>query len=440
MSGAERRKEIDRDSYRVGWICASVEDYVAARNFLDEKMSPDDSYTLGKIRKHNVAIDILPEPRPVCAATVARDMRSNFPKIRICLMVGVGGGAPSARYDIRLGDIVVGAGEGRVFQYNVGETIQKECFHRSQFLDQSPPILQRAVNKLLVQHESKGHGLEAAINAVIDKNPRLQKKYKRPDSTSKDGPAIHYGPIASGDRPMEDALVRDKPAAEGDVLCFEMEAAGLMNGLPCLVIRGICDYSDSHKNKKWQGYAAMAAAAYAKDLLYMLEDLKSIGPAGIYSKPGRIFSLGKDGGVDSDSKDNRGRTPLSRAAANGSWGTAIEIEAVAKLLLARDDVGPDSKENDGMTPLLYAAASGHEVVVKLLIAKEGVDVNCGGRAAGARERGRRGQLQGQRRSNPAVVCCRARVPNLRGQLRDVECDTLREGGGGQVPGHFDSLQ
>jgi nucleoside phosphorylase len=46
-----------------------------------------------------------------------------------------------------------------------------------------------------------------------------------------------------------------------------MEAAGLMNNFPCLVIRGICDYSDSHKRKDWQGYAAMVAAAYAKDLL-----------------------------------------------------------------------------------------------------------------------------------------------------------------------------
>ncbi|THC90327.1 hypothetical protein EYZ11_010206 [Aspergillus tanneri] len=46
-----------------------------------------------------------------------------------------------------------------------------------------------------------------------------------------------------------------------------MEAAGLMQDFPCLVIRGICDYADSHKNKKWQGYAALAAAAYAKELL-----------------------------------------------------------------------------------------------------------------------------------------------------------------------------
>lgn len=69
---------------------------------------------------------------------------------------------------------------------------------------------------------------------------------------------------------MKDALVRDKLALEKGVLCFEMEAAGLMNQFSCLVIRGICDYSDSHKNKEWQGYAAMAAAAFARDLLYRI--------------------------------------------------------------------------------------------------------------------------------------------------------------------------
>lgn len=66
---------------------------------------------------------------------------------------------------------------------------------------------------------------------------------------------------------MKDALLWDRFVKENNILCFEMEAAGLMNQFPCLVIRGICDYSDTYKNKGWQGYAAMAAAAYAKDLL-----------------------------------------------------------------------------------------------------------------------------------------------------------------------------
>jgi hypothetical protein len=70
---------------------------------------------------------------------------------------------------------------------------------------------------------------------------------------------------------MRDGVERDRVSAElGGVLCFEMEAAGLMNNFPCLVIRGICDYADSHKNKKWQVYAAGTAAACAKEVLSVI--------------------------------------------------------------------------------------------------------------------------------------------------------------------------
>ena len=75
---------------------------------------------------------------------------------------------------------------------------------------------------------------------------------------------IHYGTIASGNQVMRDAAERDRVSSQlGGVLCFEVEAAGLMNSFPCLVIRSICDYADSHKNKRWQAYAA---ATYAEEL------------------------------------------------------------------------------------------------------------------------------------------------------------------------------
>jgi nucleoside phosphorylase len=90
---------------------------------------------------------------------------------------------------------------------------------------------------------------------------------RQPREDDDDDPGIHYGLIASGNQLMKDAMVRDRLAKEKGILCFEMEAAGIMNRFPCMVIRGICDYSDSHKNKDWQGYAALTAAAYAKDLL-----------------------------------------------------------------------------------------------------------------------------------------------------------------------------
>lgn len=93
---------------------------------------------------------------------------------------------------------------------------------------------------------------------------QLVKRTPREDANV----SLHFGTIASRNQVIKDGETRDRLSAElGDILCFEMEAAGLMNDFPCLVIRGICDYPDSHKNKIWQPYAAVTAAACAKELL-----------------------------------------------------------------------------------------------------------------------------------------------------------------------------
>jgi nucleoside phosphorylase len=304
--------------YTVGWICAVDIEYVAAQTFLDkehsppENLSPNDNnhYKLGEIGGHKVVIAVLPDGEygTSSAASIARDMLHSFPNIRIGLMVGIGGGAPSQTHDIRLGDIVVSTsrdGNGGVFQYDFGKTVQGLSFCLTGFLNQPPTILRTAVSGLKALYERKGHQIEEAIRNILEKNIKMRQKYRRPDRDSDrlyrsqvfhplhdeesctgscgsdpskliirperteddDNPTIHYGLIASANQVMKDASIRDRLAAEKGVLCFEMEAAGLMNHFPCLVIRGICDYADSHNNKEWQGYAAMAAAAYTKNLL-----------------------------------------------------------------------------------------------------------------------------------------------------------------------------
>lgn len=80
-------------------------------------------------------------------------------------------------------------------------------------------------------------------------------------------PRVHYGTIASGNQVIKDAVKRHEVADTYAVICCEMEAAGLMDHFRCLVIRAICDYGDSHKNKAWQPYAAAIAASWAKELL-----------------------------------------------------------------------------------------------------------------------------------------------------------------------------
>jgi hypothetical protein len=87
---------------------------------------------------------------------------------------------------------------------------------------------------------------------------------------------IYYGQIASSNQVIKYSRTRDRWARELGILCFEMEAAGLMDHFPCLVIRGICDYADSHKNKQWQEYAAATAAAYAKEILSVIPRIQNI--------------------------------------------------------------------------------------------------------------------------------------------------------------------
>ncbi|EXL65535.1 hypothetical protein FOPG_18241 [Fusarium oxysporum f. sp. conglutinans race 2 54008] len=273
-------------------------------------------------------------------------MLHSFPNVKIGLMVGIGGGAPTSEHDIRLGDVVVSAsgnGKGSVFQYDFGKAVQGQEFQETGFLNQPPTILRAAMHGLLTQYKRKGHRLDKHIDDILVENPRLKKEFQRPESSTdrlyhsskvhppddqsscakacgndpstlvvrpdrteyEDNPAIHYGLIASSNRLMKDALTRDVLAAKKGVLCFEMEAAGLMNHFPCLVIRGICDYSDSHKNKEWQGFAAMMAAAYAKDLLRQIppnkveaekpisEVLSSIESTGIETKHA-VMSIASD--------------------------------------------------------------------------------------------------------------------------------------------------
>jgi nucleoside phosphorylase/tetratricopeptide (TPR) repeat protein len=99
-------------------------------------------------------------------------------------------------------------------------------------------------------------------------------------------PVIHIGRVASGDTVMKSGVTRDRIAATEKVIAFEMEGAGIWEHVPSLVVKGVCDYADSHKNKKWQHYAAGTAAAVAKAILSLVPvaDRHDLGGAG-FRKP-----------------------------------------------------------------------------------------------------------------------------------------------------------
>lgn len=103
---------------------------------------------------------------------------------------------------------------------------------------------------------------EHPANEIVEKPTRTFQAFE---------PRIHYGKIASGNTVMKDARMRECIRERHHIICFEMEAAGLIDHFPCLAIRGISDYADSHKNDAWHQYAALTAAAYAKELLGVIQ-------------------------------------------------------------------------------------------------------------------------------------------------------------------------
>ncbi|EWZ36595.1 hypothetical protein FOZG_10588 [Fusarium oxysporum Fo47] len=286
------------------------------KTFLDDEhpapsfvsINDPNEYTLGRIGNHNVVIAVLSQGYGTSsAASVATHMTLSFLNIRIGLLVGISGGVPGIQHDIRLGDVIAstpGNGHNGVFAYDMGVALQGQEFEIRRVLNAPPFQLLAAMNGLRAQHKIQVHRLQQSIREILGRRPKLRTKFGRPDPDSdrlyfphivhpsgqsshcaghcgsdpstlvlrpermdaENGIVIHYGLIASGNTLCRDANLRDKFAQKG-VLCFEMEAAGLINYFPCVVIRGICDYSDPHKTKDWQGYAAMTAAAYAKDLL-----------------------------------------------------------------------------------------------------------------------------------------------------------------------------
>lgn len=304
------------EDYTIGWICALQEEYEAGCRMLDDEFDgPETSeindintYVFGCVSGHNVVIGCLPDDRYgiSSAARAIRDMVRSFPNLRFALMVGIGGGAPTPERDIRLGDVVVSVPQGKlggVIQYDFGKRLSDSRFQQTGQLNAPPEMLLGAIPEIRRRHNDpkKPDKISEYLRLMDDmldyQRPADDRLYRanyehkggkncvnceadgleeRPPRKKSREVTVHYGTIASASSVMKNATERDQYANDPElsVLCFEMEAGGLMNNFPCLVIRGICDYSDSHKNDEWHKYAALTAAAYARELLHVLKPRK----------------------------------------------------------------------------------------------------------------------------------------------------------------------
>ncbi|KAI1119355.1 nucleoside phosphorylase domain-containing protein [Nemania sp. NC0429] len=231
-------KRLDRRDYHVVWICPGVA-LDPARVMLDEEHNrpiynadyDENSYICGTMEGHNVVLATNPPGMSgnVIAGRFAGPIFNTFPNIKMTMLIGIGGGVPSPTpaddtlKDIHLGDVMVGwPGDGKqaVVYYESGRLLHDGYKHKG-------------------DKESC-----AGCNdfEMVVRNPRTRKHQNQF--------IFHRGQIGTGNAIVVDANHRDSISKRcGGLQCIEMSAAGVDANKNCLVIRGISDYYNTHKNE-----------------------------------------------------------------------------------------------------------------------------------------------------------------------------------------------
>lgn len=285
------------------------------------------AYSVGKIGRHNVVLVYMSGMGKGNAAIAATNCKGSFPGINLALLVGICGGVPSITQDenaeLLLGDIVISEG---LVPFDYGRQYPDKFSRKDDVMDTfgNPPPAIRALLKKLSSRVGRRwlkqrtlHHLNALTDDLKDdavypgatedrlfESNYLHKHHpfsacttcnegsnlvcesarttscqqlgcdiaklvtrSRLQQQSSIQPTVHFGLIASGDQVMKSGEHRDLIASKEGVIAFEMEATGVWESFPCLVIKGVCNYADSHKSKRWQSYAATTAAACMKAFL-----------------------------------------------------------------------------------------------------------------------------------------------------------------------------
>ena len=285
------------------------------------------AYTNGRIGRHNVVLCYLPGMGIGSAASVTANLSVTYTRIQLVLVVGICGAVPflPSGTEVILGDIII---SDSVVQYDFGrqypngfrrksdvkdtlgrpnqeirsflaglkgrktqKDLQSRIREHLQSLQVQEEIWKRPgfENDMLFEasyhhkHHLQDIGAECicsdnSANGTIACDEATRKSCdslgctgqlvaRRRLSLADASPMIHIGPIACANTVIKSGLHRDKIAQSEGVVAFEMEGAGAWDNGPCIIIKGACDYADSHKSKIWQDYAAATAASCTKAFL-----------------------------------------------------------------------------------------------------------------------------------------------------------------------------
>lgn len=289
----------------------------------------DNHYTTGELGGKSVVLATPRNMGTINTSHLVTNMRHSFHNLAWAFVVGIAGGAPftfdkhTGKWNdsgIQLGDVVVST---QVIGYDFGAE-HDDTFKRKTAVEDVLPRAPTLITTFLNEFKT---GDSRAFERVLEKtNADLQgwgDKYKRPTPETdcvylsayrhkhRDATAceicsrctewhdrvceeavgascgelgcvpdhtndaqdtkIHFGRVASGNSVIKSARRRDKLIEEEDCIAFEMEGAGTWDICGTIVVKGVVDYADSHKNKTWRLYPAARAALCAKALIEEIE-------------------------------------------------------------------------------------------------------------------------------------------------------------------------
>ncbi|KAL2816096.1 nucleoside phosphorylase domain-containing protein [Aspergillus granulosus] len=269
----------------------------------------DNTYTLGRIGEYDVILAHMPCPGKKTASAVAVHLKRTYTGIKLAFLLGVCGAVPLAQNihhppgsgaDIFLGDVIVSHG---VVEYDFGtrspggfvrkdtltfsqgragqgirsiiammkasqEKLEKNLSRHLALIQEKQDATYPGLDKDILWQSTYEHclmGCQCSLN-VADIDHSVVSRCRTPDVKTP-LPRLHFGIIASGDTVVKSATYHDQVAARDGVIGYEMELTGVWDSLPCILIKGVADYADSHKSKDWQEYAAASSAACMRALL-----------------------------------------------------------------------------------------------------------------------------------------------------------------------------
>lgn len=307
-------------------LCCLDEIWHDAPQYYGKCEGDNNAYLFGKSGRHDVVVVTLAGEGRVNASSSAQSLKISFNSIKLALLVGICGAIPFKKDgteiilgDVIISEVIVDLSHGRQYPggFNRKDTLldvygrpdeeilgllrtwktpllldklRQETKNNLTTLSRHPHLYTEYPgvwedklfpSQYIHMHRSnciaclRGSACECALtasctalncdeNMLVHRQRLLEAFNLYPETPT---PFIHFGSIGTGDTVMKSATHRDKDADDENVIAFEMEGAGIWDKFSCLVIKGVCDYADSHKNKNWQNYAAAVAASAMKVVL-----------------------------------------------------------------------------------------------------------------------------------------------------------------------------